>query len=84
MNPKEVATVRRVVRRINERLPAGRFLVAAHRRRRLLYYCLASGDPRTARYEVTDAPVDLAELAGSVGVRLSASELDALHGSIAA
>ena len=81
---KKKATLRRLVRRINERFPAGRFLVPKYRGGALLYYCFACGSPTTARYEVKDEPVDLVDLAGREGVRLTAHELAAIGGGLAA
>lgn len=85
------ATRQNIVRRINEKLSPKHFLVTKRATgapgglvyragRFLVTYCLAQGSPRTARYEVVNStPLDLAETAGRLGIRLTDLETDALE-----
>jgi hypothetical protein len=81
-----------IVRSINTKLAPTHFLVAKRERapippcvrvyasgRWLVSYWVAVGDPKTARYEVSDAPVDLAELARLFGIALTSTDLDAVE-----
>jgi hypothetical protein len=73
-----------LVRRLNRELAPTHFLVAKYRRGVMVGYCLAKGDPMTARYDVIDTPVDLEETARRLGVRVTAAERRALGNRVAA
>ena len=68
----ETTATRDLVRRINRRLAVlGWFLVIKYGRapHPTAVYCIASGCPATARYEILeDKPVDLAAMADAIGI----------------